>query len=192
MPDGAGNGVKSRAAMATEIWPARVGPERLTAFRLGQLLVLFDVATGQGPNQSLDIDRLGYYDFFAANPYLIVEPGSRDRVELALAGFDERNLDYQSSSQRFSNRRARLQHDLALLVAYDLVTVIARNGRVAYIITERGRGLAEQFSALYALAYRRSAEIVTGQLKGLSDKRLREQAEEWLRAKSLLIDLYDS
>lgn len=178
--------------MATEIWPARVGPERLTAFRLGQLLVLFDVATGQGPNQSLDIDRLGYYDFFAANPYLIVEPGSRDRVELALAGFDERNLDYQSSSQRFSNRRARLQHDLALLVAYDLVTVIARNGRVAYIITERGRSLAEQFSALYALAYRRSAEIVTGQLKGLSDKRLREQAEEWLRAKSLLIDLYDS
>lgn len=168
----------------------RLAPEALTWFRLGQLLLLLDVVRDAtaGP---LDIERLGYYDFFAANPFLIVEPETREHTELQLAGFNARNLDYQSAPQRFSNRRARLQHDLALLVAYGHVHVSGVGGRVEYELSAAGAPLAEGLSALYAHAYRRSARIVINRLKRLSDKRLREQARDWLRAEALLIDLYD-
>lgn len=169
---------------------ARVAPETLDSYRLGQLMLLLDVAREQRASP-LDIDRLGYYDFFAANPFLVIEESDPQRVELALAGFEARNLDYQSSSQRFSNRRARLQHDLAWLLSRGLVGLSSRGGRIAFDLTERGTQLANQFTALYAIAYRQSAEIVIRKLKGMSDTRLRNEAKQWLRADSLLIDLYD-
>lgn len=176
--------------MAVDQLPARIAPETLDAFRLGQLLLLLDVAAELRATP-VDIDRLGYYDFFAANPFLVISEDDPARVELELAGFEVRNLDYQSSSQRFSNRRARLQHDLAWLLARDLVDVAGSGGRVGYQLTGRGTELAVRFTALYALAYRESAAHVVRKLKALSDTRLRNNAKQWLRAESLLIDLYD-
>src|SRR5664280_166628 len=117
--------------MVAELAASRVAPETLTAFRLGQLLLLFEAAEGVRATP-VNIDRLGFYDFFAANPFLIVDKDDREGRSLQLAGFEFQNLDYQSSSQRFSNRRARLQHDLALLTAYGLLSVGPVSGRVGY------------------------------------------------------------
>lgn len=169
---------------------ARAAPETLTSFRLGQLLLLLatadEIETGPVP-----IDRLGYYDFFAANPFLVVEPRSPDGRRLLTTGFEYWNLDYQSSSQRFSNRRARLQHDLALLTSFGLVTVGSAAGRIGYETTESGRAAAGSLRALYAHAYRDSAAIIVKRLRRLSDSKLRSEAGAWLRADDFLIDLYD-
>jgi hypothetical protein len=89
-------------------------------FRLARLALLLELAPQLPNHKPLDIERLGYYDFFAANPFLIVEVEDPLRRDLILAGFDSRNLSYQSSAQRFTSRRARLQHDLAMLVAPSL------------------------------------------------------------------------
>jgi hypothetical protein len=179
---------RSREATVAERLPVR--PESLDLFRLGRLLVLLSTAAGAKAARPLDLERLGYYDFFAANPFLVFG-GDDERRELVLAGFDSRNLSYQSSAQRFTNRRARLQYDLSLLVSYGLVRpeVVAR--RVAYGLTDDGGELAEHFESLYARSYRKSAKMVVARLNRLTDTRLREDAKRWLRAEALLIDLYD-
>jgi hypothetical protein len=169
----------------------RAAPETFAPFRLGQLLLLLATIDSASAG-STSIDRLGYYDFFAANPFLVVEPRTRDGRRLLASGFDYLNLDYQSSSQRFANRRGRLQHDLALLTAYGLIVVGSADGRVGYELTSSGRDAAMSFRALYADAYRASAAVVVGHLRRLSDAKLRVKAAGWLRADSLLIDLYDS
>jgi hypothetical protein len=108
-----------------------------------------------------------------------------------LAGFDSRNLSYQSSAQRFTNRRARLQYDLALLVSYGLVRPEVVAKRVAYGLTDDGAELADRFESLYVRSYRKSAQMIVARLNRLTDARLREDAKRWLRAEALLIDLYD-
>lgn len=187
---GVGSGVRWRRAMVAELAASRIAPETLTAFRLGQLLLLLDAADALRV-APVDIDRLGFYDFFAANPFLIVEKDHREGRALQMAGFEYENLDYQSSSQRFSNRRARLQHDLALLTAYGLLSVAPVDGRVGYGLTELGKAASAKFSALYAHAYRESARVVIRRLKGLSDTKLRADARSWLAADDLMIDLYE-
>jgi hypothetical protein len=77
-----------------------------------------------------------------------------------LAGFDSRNLSYQSSAQRFTNRRARLQYDLALLVSYGLVRPEVVAKRVAYGLTDDGAELADRFESLYVRSYRKSAQMI--------------------------------
>lgn len=176
--------------IAVDQVPQRVAPETLDAFRLGQLVLLLSVAA-DARAVPVDIDRLGYYDFFAANPFLVIGEDDPGRVELALVGFEVRNLDYQSSSHRFSNRRGRLQHDLAWLLSRGLAHVAGSRGRVGYLLTDRGMELASRFTALYAQAYQQSASHVIRKLRPLSDARLRKDAKQWLRAESLLIDLYD-
>jgi hypothetical protein len=155
------------------------------------LLLLLDVAAAQTPLKPIDIERLAFYDFFAANPFLIVDEEDAARRDLLLAGFNVNSLSYNSSAQRFTNRRARLQHDLTVLLAHSLVRAETTHSRVAYAVTKQGSALSKELHALYAVAYRESASIVIRRLNRLSDKRLRENARAWLRAEGFLIDIYD-
>lgn len=166
-------------------------PDDLLTFRIARLLLLLDVVAALELKKPLDIERLGFYDFFAANPFLVLGDDEAARREVALAGFSSSDLSYQSSGHRFANRRARLRNDLAMLIAYGLAVAAVEGQRVVYRISERGKGLVDELHSLYATAYRSSAELIVGRLDRLSDKRLREDAKRWLNDERLLIDLYD-
>ncbi|MBX9244316.1 hypothetical protein ICW40_05780 [Actinotalea ferrariae] len=160
-------------------------------FRLSQLILLLSAATDvmkPVPN----LDRLGYYDFFAANPFVVIPADGttrdyNDRLELKLAGFTEDQLSYASTGQRWVSRRRRLQHDLALLVAYGLVSL--HGGTIA--LTEKGCALGNDMSTVYADAYRTSARVVVRRLAQLSDARLRANVQNWLGTSWLQVDLFD-
>lgn len=168
-----------------------VRPDDLLEFRLGRLLLLLDVARQQSGLKPLDIERLGYYDFFADNPFLVFDDGD-EQQDLLLEGFHKRNLSYQSSAQRFTNRRARLQHDLMMLIAHDLAYASTAQGKVEYGITDMGHEFTSSIRSLYARAYRRSARLIVSYLNRLSDTKLQENAKLWLRAEPFLIDIYDT
>jgi hypothetical protein len=165
-------------------------PEDRQIFRLAQLALLLQVA---GDNQASvrTVDRLGIYDFFAANPFVVTAGDERrdeeDRLALRLAGFTDRQLSYASTGQRFASRRRRLQHDLSLLLAYGL-TVISSEG---YVLTPLGRAIAEGLASVYADAYREAAQVVLRRLGRLTDRKLAERVEKWLGQDWLLIDLLD-
>lgn len=167
------------------------GPDSHLFFRLGQLLLLLVVANSLNkPVKS--IDRLAYYDFFAANPYAMLdgtnpETDARDRLSLQLAGFKEGQLSYSAVGNRFANRRSRIRHDLGLLVAYGLATVEPDK----YVASEKGRTLGMELSTVYADAYRIAAEIALTRLVRLSDRRLIETTEELLGKSWLLIDFLE-
>jgi hypothetical protein len=164
------------------------GPEEHVLLRLAQLLLLLDEIQNSDAD-AVGIERLGYYDFFAANPFAVFggdDPA--ERAELHAAGFDERQLAYASTGARFANRRERLQHDVALLVAYGLVAP----RRQGYAVTPAGRESAGKFLSLYAAQYRAAARLVHRRFRPLSDKALVEQSRRWLRRPSLLLDLYGS
>lgn len=167
-----------------------ITPEDHVAFRLAQLLLLLRTLR-RVETTGTHLERLGYYDFFAANPHLLVSDEDPERGRLLMAGFDPSPLSYASPGQRFSSRRERLQHDLALLVSYGLAAVEQVPGRVTYGITETGQNIADGFTALYARGYVKSAETVIARLRRLSDTRLREEARGWLRAPDTLLDLVD-
>lgn len=166
------------------------GPEDRQVFRLAQLTLLLQVAGAEAaPVRS--VDRLAFYDFFSANPFVVVfgdtPRDSADRLTLRLAGFSDQQLSYASTGQRFASRLRRLQHDLSLLVAYGLVTI----GNEGYGLTEAGRAIASQFISVYADSYREGARVVLGRLKRLSDRNLKRSADEWLGRSWLLIDVLD-
>ena len=165
-------------------------PEDHIAFRLGQLLLLLRTLWNTDPG-GIHLERLAYYDFFSANPHLLVATDDPAHGRLLMAGFDPSSLSYASPGQRFSSRRERLQHDLALLVSYGLATVSQAPGRVMYAITDDGQRFADQFTALYARAYVTSAETLIARLRKLSDSRLREESRRWLRAPAAMLDLVD-
>ncbi|MGX1778330.1 ABC-three component system middle component 2 [Nocardia brasiliensis] len=158
--------------------PPVVVPEDDVIFRLAQLLLL--LASMQRldlPGASLE--RLGCYDFLVANPLLVLtDTDDFDRKRLLMAGFDGRALSYASSAHRFTTRRERLQHDLALLVAYGLVATTVDKS-VLYSVTTAGVDLAGRFTAVYARSYRLSAEILIRRLSRLPDKKLRESVHTW-------------
>jgi hypothetical protein len=164
-------------------------PEERVLFRLAQLLILLD-QMDTGPSRGAGLERLGFYDFFAANPFAVftADDDHAARADLHAAGFDERQLSYASTGARFANRRQRLQHDVALLVAYGLV--FPRT--TGYSITADGRSVAAQFLSLYSAQYRTAASLVVRRLRKLSDTALAEQARQWLMTPSLLLDLYGS
>jgi hypothetical protein len=125
------------------------------------------------------LERLGCYDFLVSNPMLVLtDESDTDRTRLLMAGFDGRALSYASPAHRFATRRERLQHDLALLVAYGLAAPAVDRG-VLYAITDDGAELAARFTALYAQAYRLSADILVRRLSSMSEKRLREAVRTW-------------
>jgi hypothetical protein len=177
------------APSVPEALPLR--PDDLLAFRLGRLLLLLDTIPGLPSPKPMDVERISLYDFFADNPFLIFARGTAEHEALVLVGFDSRNLSYQSSAQRFSSRRERLQHDLAALIAYGLALAATQARRVVYSLTDAGREHAASLHSLYAQSYRTSAEHVGRALNRLSDRALQHQTREWLRADELLIDLFE-
>lgn len=165
-------------------------PEDHDVFRLAQLTLLFSVAS-ELRRPVATVERLGYYDFFSANPFVVVPNESQrdveDRVSLKLAGFVEGQLSYASTGQRWVSRRRRLQYDLSLLVAYGLVTL--RSGR--FELTPEGERVAGGLSTVYADAFRVSAAVVIRRLSKLSDRALQASVEEWLGSTWLTLDLLE-
>jgi len=155
-----------------------VVPEDDVVFRLAQLVLL--LASLQRLRQpGISLERLGCYDFLVANPLLVItDENDADRNRLLMAGFDGRALSYASPAHRFTTRRERLQHDLALLVAYGLVAPSVDKS-VLYMVTPSGLDLAGKFTAVYARSYRLSAGILIRRLSRLSDTRLREAVRTW-------------
>lgn len=161
-------------------------PEEHTTLRVAQLAILLSEIAPAG-GRTIDIERLGYYDFFAANPFAIFGPEDElERARLHRAAFDERQLSYASTGSRFANRRRRLQHDVAVLVAYNL----AERREEGYGLTNRGADFVDALAALYADQYRASVKVVHERLKKLSDAKLAESARGWLKTPSLILDLY--
>jgi len=161
-------------------------PEDYPTFRLTQLAILLDEIT-PADAKGIDLERIAYYDFFAANPFAIFQDSDvSERARLHRAAFDERQLSYASTGSRFANRRRRLQHDFGLLIAYGLAA--PRGG--GYGIAERGTTFVGGLSALYADQYRESVRVVHTRLKRLSDTQLANAARQWLQTPSLLLDLY--
>jgi hypothetical protein len=160
--------------------------EDFVAFRLAQLAILLSEVAPVG-GAVLDLERLGYYDFFAANPFAVFGPVDRlQHAQLHQASFDERQLSYASTGSRFANRRKRLQHDVALLIAYGLAG--PRGG--GYGITSGGKVFVDSLSALYVDQYRESIRVVHERLRHLSDTQLARASKRWLTTPSLLLDLY--
>ncbi|MET7714835.1 ABC-three component system middle component 2 [Streptomyces sp. NPDC005407] len=157
-----------------------VMPEDEVTFRLAQLLLLLDAIASQELDGA-SLERIGYYDFLSANPFLVVPPEGREASLLRLAGFDPQVLSYASSSQRFTSRRERIQHDLALLIAYGCCHVRNRDAALTYAITPDGRALGARLTATYATSFSTAAAIVVRRLRKLSDKALRDQTVQWLR-----------
>ncbi|KRQ27342.1 hypothetical protein BKG82_04045 [Mycobacteroides chelonae] len=165
-----------------------IAPEDFPVFRLTQLMILLQEVAPVGA-KAIELERLGYYDFFAANPFAIF--GTDDELQhaqLHQASFDERQLSYASTGSRFANRRKRLQHDVAVLVAYRLAQM--RHG--GYEITSMGQDFVESLTALYVDQYRQSVRVVHSRLRLLSDNQLSQAARGWLKTPSLLLDLYGS
>lgn len=166
----------------------RRSPEESPVFRIAQLVILLDEIAPKD-SKGIDLERIAYYDFFAANPFAIFgDDDLIDRARLHRSGFDERQLSYASTGPRFANRRRRLQHDFSLLVAYGFV---APRGD-GYGIAPRGTGFAQALTALYADQYRESVRVIHRRFKKLSDRKLAELARQWLQTPPLLLDLYGS
>lgn len=151
-------------------------PEDDTVFRLTQLLILLS-ETSPDP---LSVDRITYYDFFAEHPYLVVANDDPARGQLRMAGFESAALAYYSPGQRFATRQERIRADLALLIAYGLARAEIDGKKLGYLVTELGASLSGQLNAMYASAYRLSAQLVNRKLSKLSDKRLHANVSEWL------------
>lgn len=161
-----------------------IPPEDLPAFRVAQLLVVLG-----GIGQPIDIERLGYYDFFMANPMLIDSLDTAERTALVMAGFDSRTIDHQSAAQRFANRRQCLRADIASLIAYGLSEVRVENGAVLYGLTSTGSRASIELTTAYADGLRQAISVVLPTLRRLSDRRLRQQTTEWLRVQRFDLDL---
>ena len=159
-------------------------PEDLPAFRIAQLLVVLKEI-----DQLINMERLGYYDFFTANSMLIDSLDTAERTALVMAGFDSRTIDYQSAAQRFANRRQRLRADLASLIAYGLAEIHVADGAVLYGLTSTGSAASIGLTTSYADGLRQAIAIALPTLRRLSDRRLRVQATKWLRLQSLDLDL---
>jgi len=168
----------------TDLSPVSRPPESNPDFRRGQLLLLLSQFT-----EPLTIDRIGYFEFFAANPHLVLR-GGQDAVRLQLVGFNPDALNYQSAPERYANRRTRLRSDLAALTAWGYAQPVVEDGLIACSLTDHGRQQAEQLTSLYADAYRESIQLIRPLFR-LSDTALAKKASEWLAIGDLRIDLLD-
>jgi hypothetical protein len=162
---------------------SRTPAESDQLFRLARLTLLLAVVAEADP-AGIDRERLGIYDFLAANPLLVArEEGDPDRFTLRLAGFDDRALGYASPAQRYVTRARQLPADLARLASYGLVSVTVA-GRIRSRLTDRGHDMAAQFTAMYARSYTAAAGIVVRRLRRLSGRKLRENLRDWLTVKA--------
>jgi hypothetical protein len=163
--------------------PGVLPAERDELFRLARLTLLLAAAEDAYPD-GVDAERLGIYDFLAANPLLLARAETDpDRLGLLMAGFDDRALGYASPTQRYVTGQEALPGDLARLVAYGLVTCTVAS-RIRYRLTDRGHDLAVQFTAMYARSYTAAARIVVGRLRRMSGRKLRDNLRNWLTVKA--------
>ncbi|MFD0213442.1 ABC-three component system middle component 2 [Streptomyces hirsutus] len=162
-------------------------PEDQEEFRLAQLLLLLETANFTQLVPS--IERLGVLDFFAANPFLVIQPHEDEYRDLILAGFSVKPLTYASPSHRFVTRRSRLQSDLALLVGYGFVQPATSAGYRVFRITQSGSDAASQLSSIYAQAYRESVEVIAKRVRKVADSKLPEFCRKWLNADPAMLDL---
>jgi hypothetical protein len=171
-------------ADVSDLSPASRPPEAHSSFRRGQLLVL--LSTFEAP---LTIDRVGYMEFFAAHPHLVIhdEAGS---VRLQLAGFSPSALTYQSAPERFANRRARLRTDLSALTAWGYTQAGVDDGRIVVGLTGLGRRHAAEMTSLYADSYRASIDLIRPLFR-LSDGALARRASEWMAGTDQRVDILD-
>lgn len=174
-------------------WKSKIifSPEDVTLFNSSRLLLLFEALTELGIKHGTGLERLCYYDFFAANPFLIVNREDPSWLELEIEGFESNKLEYVSTAQRYRTKRESIKQYLSLLLSKGLIKVKNQGGRILYEITSSGIEISNNMDSLYAMAYRKSAEIVVKKLKDFSDKKLWENASKWLEAKSFQVDLYD-
>lgn len=167
-------------------------PEDDSLFNSTRLLIFFEVFNKIKPLEGIDLERLCYYDFFAANPFIITEKNDPLWLELELEGFDPCKLEYLSTAQRYRTKRESIKQYLALLLAKGLISIENTEGKLLYQITPKGLGVSCQLSSMYAIAYRRSVKFIVRELKRYKDSELWENASRWLEAKSFQIDLYDT
>jgi hypothetical protein len=166
-------------------------PEDVTLFNSARLLILFEVFENLSTKKGIDLERLSYYDFFAANPFLIIAEDDPMRLDLEIAGFEISTVGYISSPQRFRTKRSRLKQYLSLLLSKNLIEVSNVEGKILYSITPLGIETASKIESMYAFAYRKSVEYIIKRLEKYSDKKLWENSSKWLEAKSFQVDLYD-
>jgi hypothetical protein len=167
-------------------------PEDDLLFNSARLLLFFEVFNRIKPLDGIDLERLCYYDFFAANPFVITEKNDPCWLELELEGFDPCKLEYLSTAQRYRTKRESIKQYLALLLAKDLIYLENTDGKLLYQITPKGIEAAHKLSSMYAINYRKSVKFIVRELKRYKDSALWENASRWLEAKSFQIDLYDT
>jgi hypothetical protein len=147
-------------------------------FRVACLTLLLDVVADAWPD-GLDMDRICLFDFLAANPLLLAwSADDPDRKRLRLAGFDDRSVSYDSAAHRFLTRCGQLPDDLAWLVAFGQVTVVA-DGRVRYRATPAGQASARSFRSMYSRRYREAAVIIVSRLRHTPDREMAEIMGQW-------------
>lgn len=172
--------------MLDSLGPISLPPESHASFRRGQLLLLMEQF-----DSPLSVDRVGYLEFFAANPYLIFRSDEPERIQLRLAGFHPGALSYQATTERYANRRTRLRSDLAALAAWGYLAASVEDGRLACFLTETGRARAAGLNSLYSDAYRLSVSLISPKLRG-TETALAKRVQGWLRIGSMRIDLLDT
>lgn len=159
-------------------------------FNSARLLILFRVVYDLRIN-GVDMERLSYYDFISANPFLMISEDDPAYLDMELIGFNTKTIAYISSSQRYRTKRFNFKQYLAVLLAKGLIHVTNADGKLIFSITEEGKYAEKEIQTMYSIAYRKSAKFVIIKLKNLSDKKLWENASTWLKAKSFQLDLYD-
>jgi hypothetical protein len=127
----------------------RFSAEDEDLFNSARILLLFMVLSEIGEHEGINVDRIGYYDFFSAQPFLVFgKDDNETKLKLLLHGFESTTIGYISSSQRFTNRRDKLKYYLSALLMRDLITVKNYDGQLLYSITEKGKEVAAQFKSL--------------------------------------------
>ncbi len=166
-------------------------PEDAFIFNASRLLLLFETINNLTPNQDIDLDRLSYYDFFAANPFLLIDKTDPHFLDLELVGFKSNKIEYIGTAQRFRTKRLLVKQYLAILLSKGLLTLENRDEKLLFKITELGVITAGKFNSPYADAYRKSACFIISKLKIYSDTKLSEDAIKWLENKPFQVDLID-
>ena len=173
--------------MDNELVATSIPPEALPSFRRAQLLIILEAF-----KEGVTVDRLGYVEFFSANPFLIFRKPSAQRTRLIVSGFHPHTLSYQSSPERYANRRTRLRSDLGALVASGLVVVRADAGEIVCQLTDSGLRAAGTFSTVYVDALRLSVDLVRQEMpRSATNNAVSKKVSEWLRIEDLRIDLLD-
>lgn len=166
-------------------------PEDAIIFNASRLLLLFETINKLTPEQAIDLDRLSYYDFFAANPFLLIDKSNPHWLDLELEGFKPNKIEYIGTAQRFRTKRLSIKQYLALLLSKGLLKLENSDDKIVFNITLIGVETASKFNSTYAITYRKSASYIISKLKSYSDTKLSEDAKKWLEAKQFQVDLID-